>query len=60
MLFGHQRTATATQPMGKIPNGHVNISFLNQIAPRSVYTDTSDIPSKFHAKLTLFIEKHWA
>jgi hypothetical protein len=59
MLFGHQRTATATHPMDKMSHGHVNISFLNQIAPQSFYTNILDILSKFHAKLTFFIEISW-
>jgi hypothetical protein len=59
MLFGHQRTAMATHPMGKMSHGHVNISLLTQIAPQSFYTDILDILSKFHAKLTFFIEINW-
>jgi hypothetical protein len=60
MLLCPQRTATATHPMGKMSHGHMNISFLNQIASQSFYTDILDTLSKFHAKLTFFIEKKWA
>jgi hypothetical protein len=54
MLLCHQRTATATHPMGKMSHGHI----LNQIASQSFYTDILDTLSKFHAKLTFFIEKN--
>jgi hypothetical protein len=59
MLFGHQRTATATHPMGKMSHERMNISFLNQIASQLFYTALLDILSKFHAKLTFFIEENW-